>query len=82
MLNGLVKNLDDRGISLVITPELCQKVASDGFEPEFGARPMRRVVDNDIGDALGKAILKNEVQSGDRIKIIPSEADGYSVVKI
>lgn len=80
MLNTLAKTLEEKNIHLQITPEVCQKVAADGFAPEFGARPMRRVVDLAIGDVLGKALLKGEIKSGDTIKLVPQQGkENYSL---
>ena len=73
MLTELQKTLKARNIILEVTDEACGKLAEDGYEPESGARPMRRVVDLVLGDLLGKAILSEEIIPGDKIKIVPGE---------
>ncbi len=82
-LTSLVENLKKQNLYLEVTDALCKKVAEDGFEPEFGARPMHRVVDIVLGDVLGKAILKGEIKSGDHIRLIPDPGQGkYHLEKV
>lgn len=71
MLRDFANNLQKRNIQLDITDQLAEKVASDGYDPAFGARPMRRVIDLILGDLIGKAILSGEINDGDKIEITP-----------
>jgi ATP-dependent Clp protease ATP-binding subunit ClpC len=73
MLGDLANNLKKKGVNLRTTPETAEKLAEDGYNPAFGARPMRRIVDLVIGDLIGKAILSGEIKEGDRIEILASE---------
>jgi ATP-dependent Clp protease ATP-binding subunit ClpA len=73
MLSDLAGNLRAKNIYLQDTDEVAQKLAVDGFDPAFGARPMRRIVNLVLGDLIGKSILKGEIKEGDRIKIIPEK---------
>jgi ATP-dependent Clp protease ATP-binding subunit ClpC len=83
MLGDLVKNLDRKNIHLRVTDDLCKAVAHLGFAPEFGARPMRRVVDLILGDVLGKAILKGEVKGGDHIELVPGTGrEDFQIKKV
>lgn len=83
LLKEMGENLKNKGIKLHVTPELAEKVAKDGYEPEFGARPMKRVINLILGDLLGKAILSDEIKDGDTIEIIPEEGqENYSYKKI
>ncbi len=82
MLADLQVQLEKQDIHLRITDALCQKLATDGYQPEFGARPMRRIVDITLGDILGKAILGETVRPGDTIEIIPgSGPEDFTVAK-
>src|SRR3990172_4686169 len=74
MLVELKDRLHQQGVELVITDELCQHLATVGYEPQNGARPMRRLVDLDLGDMLAQALLRGDISEGDTIKIIPSLA--------
>lgn len=83
LLDDLSKRMREKNIDLQITEELCRKVAEDGFDPAFGARPMKRVVDLTLGDLLGKAILKEEIKPGDKIKILSKDGkEDYAVEKV
>ncbi len=67
--------VDERGIELEVTPELVARLARDGFDEEFGARPLRRHVRRTLEKELTAAILEGRVAEGGRIRAEPS-ADG------
>ncbi|MBD3282095.1 MAG: AAA domain-containing protein [Candidatus Portnoybacteria bacterium] len=70
MLNGLSKRLQEgMGITLVIDHDLVEKVAELGYKPEFGARPMRRVIQDQIESRVAKKILQDNLKRGDFVKI-------------
>lgn len=73
ILADLAENLRAKNIYLTATDEVAAKLAKDGFDPAFGARPMRRIVNLSIGDLIGKAIINGELKEGDKIKILPGE---------
>jgi len=76
MLSDLAENLKKKNIYMEVSNESAQKLAVDGFDPAFGARPMKRMVNLQIGDLIGNAILAGDIGSGDRFKIIPGENKG------
>jgi len=83
LLDELAVRLKEKGIMLEIDYDLTQKLALDGYQPEFGARPMRRIVDLELGDLVSRAILSGSIKEGDKIKIIPGKAKNeYSWQKI
>ena len=69
MLKSLNQRLKEKEISIKITPELIKKVAELGYEPEFGARPMNRVIQDKIEDQIAQKLLKGEVKKGEEIQI-------------
>ena len=74
MLNKLSKRLQEgMGIRLVVSHELVDKVAKLGYQPEFGARPMRRVIQDQIESQIAKKILEQGLKRGDFIEIKPEE---------
>ncbi len=69
MLSKLQKNLELKGIELVITQPLKEKIVELGYDPTFGARNMRRVVQDRVENALAKALLLGALQKGERITV-------------
>jgi ATP-dependent Clp protease ATP-binding subunit ClpB len=73
----LRQRLADRRITLVITAEATSRLAADGFDPVFGARPLKRVIQREIGDRAAMAILEGKVSEGDTITLDVDDGDGY-----
>jgi ATP-dependent Clp protease ATP-binding subunit ClpC len=70
MLSDLAKNLETKNIHLTYDDKVSEKLAEDGYDPAFGARPMRRLVNLQIGDLLGKGIISEEIRDGAHIKLV------------
>ena len=68
-VDQLQHRLDDRRISLHITDEALQWLVNRGYDPAYGARPLRRLVQTAIGDPLAKEILSGAVHDGDTVEI-------------
>ena len=82
MLAELAENLKKKNIMLTVTDDTAQKLAKDGYDPAFGARPMKRILNIVLGDLIGRAILKEEVREGDKIKLLPGEGkEEYRIEK-
>jgi len=74
MLNTLSKRLNQgMGIRLVINHEVVEKIAKLGYQPEFGARPMRRVIQDKVESKIAKDILEKNLKRGDFIEIKAEE---------
>jgi ATP-dependent Clp protease ATP-binding subunit ClpB len=58
----------DRRLTLDVTPAAREWLAIEGFDPAFGARPLRRLVQREIGDRLARMILSGEVHDGDTVR--------------
>lgn len=68
MLIQLAKKLKEtRNITLEITKDLAQLVAQQGFDPAFGARPIRRLIADRLQDPIAKMIIEGSVKNGDKI---------------
>jgi len=76
MIADLAENLKIKGIQLTSTEETYQKLAGDGYDPAFGARPMKRLVNINLGDLISKAILAGKVKEGDKIILMPGVRKG------
>jgi len=79
MLEELKANLQKRNFYLEITDSICQKIAAAGFSAESGARPMRRIIDITLGDVIGRAVLENRLQEGDKFELVSDDNGNYSL---
>jgi ATP-dependent Clp protease ATP-binding subunit ClpB len=76
----LARRLADRRLMLTVTPAACEWLAVTGFDPVYGARPLRRLIQSAIGDQLAKALLSGEITDGDAVLVdLDSSADALTV---
>lgn len=68
-INNLESNMAAKRLTFSITPEAKHRVAELGYDPAYGARPVRRVVSGIISDILADKIILGEIQPGDRVII-------------
>ncbi|BDD80754.1 chaperone protein ClpB [Tsukamurella pulmonis] len=68
-LDQLRKRLSQRRLELEVSDEAKGWLAERGFDPLYGARPLRRLVQQAIGDQLAKALLAGDVRDGDTVKV-------------
>jgi ATP-dependent Clp protease ATP-binding subunit ClpB len=75
-VHALANRLHDRRITLEVSEAAKEWLALTGYDPTFGARPLRRLVQKEIGDRLAKALLSGEVRDGGTVKVdLDAEAD-------
>ncbi len=79
MLSEVSSNLIEKGISLDMTDEAKAWLAEKGYDPQFGARPLRRVIQDNVEDKLSDAILNGNLNPGDTAEV--GIAEGEIVVK-
>ena len=77
-LQGLRARLAERRLSLVVTPAAETVLAHDGFDPDFGARPLRRVIQRQVEDPLALALLEGRYPEGSTVTV--DAADGAVVL--
>jgi ATP-dependent Clp protease ATP-binding subunit ClpB len=75
---ALAARLRGRRLTLTVTPAAREWLALTGFDPAYGARPLRRLVQSAIGDQLAKALLGGKVRDGDEV-VVDRDADGLTV---
>lgn len=68
-LKGLFKRVHELGYKMEITEEAKEFVATKGYDVQFGARPLKRAIQNHIEDGLSELILSGDIKSGDTIKV-------------
>ncbi len=81
MLRELNDRLADRKISVSLTDTARERLAEIGFDPTYGARPLRRAIQTHIQDPLALHILKGEYREGDSILVDVDETAGFSFRK-
>ncbi|MRH44805.1 AAA domain-containing protein [Aquibacillus halophilus] len=69
MVEQLQKRLLDQDINFVLTDEAIEKIAKEGFDPEYGARPLRRSIQKNVEDLLSEELLKETIKKGQKIQI-------------
>lgn len=79
-LNQTVKMLRENGIQLSYTPELVSRIAEEGFDPEFGARPVRRAIQRGLLSELSRRLLEGSVSEGQSI-IMDAAPDGAYIFR-
>ncbi|MCL3820348.1 ATP-dependent chaperone ClpB [Aeromicrobium wangtongii] len=68
-VDAVAKRLQSRRITLDVTPAAREWLALTGWDPAYGARPLRRLVQQAIGDRLARALLAGEVRDGDTVVV-------------
>jgi ATP-dependent Clp protease ATP-binding subunit ClpB len=68
-LEQLAKRLTDRRLSLSVSDDAKSWLAERGFDPVYGARPLRRLVQTAVGDQLAKKLLAGEIRDGDEVLV-------------
>jgi ATP-dependent Clp protease ATP-binding subunit ClpB len=68
-IRELQRRLGERRLSLELTPEARGYLADRGFDPAYGARPLKRVIQREVQDALAMKLLAGEVREGERIRV-------------
>jgi len=76
----LSKRVEERNIELTYTDKLKSMIAKEGYDPVYGARPLKRLIQKKIQDSLALKILKGEIKEGDKVKV-DADAKGNVVFK-
>lgn len=69
MSKAIIKRLSDQDIQLKITSAAIDVIGKAGFDPEYGARPIRRALQKGVEDRLSEALLSGQIHLGDRVTI-------------
>jgi ATP-dependent Clp protease ATP-binding subunit ClpC len=68
-IKGVERQLTAKGVKLDMTMEALDWIGEKGYDPVFGARPLRRVIQNEIEDRLSEALLEERFAAGDTVKV-------------
>ncbi len=69
MLDVIVRRMREKGIELDFQPEAVSLLARAGFDPQYGARPLRRAIQRMVEDALSEQIVSGALKEGDRVAV-------------
>ena len=79
-IDRLARRLQDRRLDLAVTPDARSWLAERGYDPIYGARPLRRLMQHEIDDKLATALLSAEIGDGDIVMVdLDSETDALSI---
>jgi len=68
-IHGLLKRLEDRKIHVELSDEAKRYIVSEGYDPMYGARPLKRTIQRRVLDPLAMQVLEGEFREGDRILV-------------
>ncbi|MDQ1430628.1 MAG: ATP-dependent Clp protease ATP-binding subunit ClpB [Actinomycetota bacterium] len=74
-VDQLRARLGERGLGLELTEAALAHIARTGYEPDFGARPLKRVIQREVSDPIALTLLKGEYHDGD-VVVVDATADG------
>ena len=80
LLNDLSKKLLEKDITVNFDEKIIAKIAQEGFDEQFGARPLKRFIQDNIEDVLAQKILKEEIERGDKINISVDSTNNLQLV--
>jgi len=80
-LDILRKRLAGRNIAIEISVNAKKHLAKDGYDPIFGARPLKRLIQKEIENPLAKRLLGGEFSDGDRIEV-ESNGETFSFTRV
>src|SRR5690606_29207264 len=78
-VDALQRRLGDRRLTLAVTPDARAWLAERGYDPVFGARPLRRLIQTEVQNRLATALLSGNVRDGDTVRVDVA-ADGTGLV--
>ncbi|WP_075205400.1 ATP-dependent Clp protease ATP-binding subunit [Leucobacter musarum] len=79
-IDRLQLRLSPRRLTLAVTPDARSWLASRGYDPIYGARPLRRLMQKEIDDRLARAILSGEVRDGSAVRVdVAGDGDGLAL---
>ncbi len=73
LLKDICKNLEEKNIEFIVTEELKEKIVELGYNPSFGAREIKRVIQAKVENELASAIISGKIDKGSRVMINPND---------
>ena len=79
MLDGLLKNMSEKDITVNFDKKVTEIIAKEGFDQEFGARPLQRFIQDKIEDLIAQKMLKDEIKKGDNVLVSTNGANEITI---
>ena len=73
--------MQEKEIAIAFDERVIAKIAAEGFDKDFGARPLRRFIADNLEDIFAQKMLKDEVKRGDRVTVTLDSANNISLIK-
>jgi ATP-dependent Clp protease ATP-binding subunit ClpC len=80
MVGDVAERLEERGVMLALTEAAQQALVDEGYDPVYGARPLRRVVQKQVENPISRRLLAGEFTEGDTV-LVDHTTDGYTFAK-
>ncbi|MBO1738086.1 ATP-dependent Clp protease ATP-binding subunit [Leifsonia sp. TF02-11] len=82
-IDRLMRRLEERRLELAVTPDARRWLAERGYDPIYGARPLRRLMQREIEDRLATELLAGEIRDGDQVRVdLDPSGDRLSVTPV
>jgi ATP-dependent Clp protease ATP-binding subunit ClpB len=79
-VDRLERRLSERRLQLAVTPDARAWLAERGYDPLYGARPLRRLMQHEIDDKLARALLGGDIRDGDTVRVdLQPDGNGLAV---
>jgi ATP-dependent Clp protease ATP-binding subunit ClpC len=69
LLGRVARRIHAQGVELEVSDEAVQYLANAGFDPQYGARPLRRAIQRLLEDELSERLLAGEIEPGQRVRV-------------
>jgi ATP-dependent Clp protease ATP-binding subunit ClpB len=76
-LEDLSRRMLDRGLILEVTDAAVEALAEAGWDPQFGARPLKRVIQKELENAIATRVLSEQIKAGDRV-LVDAQSESFS----
>ncbi|SFL07336.1 ATP-dependent Clp protease ATP-binding subunit [Geodermatophilus ruber] len=82
LLDRTRRRMTNQGLQVEFTPEAVDWLAEHGYQPEFGARPLRRLIQREVENPISRLLLEGRVQQGQRVRVtVRDDALAFDVVE-
>jgi hypothetical protein len=75
----LQDRLMDRQLALTLSPEAEDRLLEQGYDPVYGARPMKRLIQSQIETQVARALIEGRAAPGDSLEVVPAQGTGFEV---